>query len=164
MHQYVYILLNMKKGSRELNRAKLIEAADACACANFRKASRVITQFYDAALRPSGLRATQYTLMVPVALMGSPTITQLAEEIVIDRTTLTRDLKVLEGKGLVEISPGTDRRTRVVKITDSGRQTLARAMPLWEQAQSAVVEGLSQQRWNSMLEDLQDTVSLVHKG
>jgi DNA-binding MarR family transcriptional regulator len=152
----------MREGSRELNRAKLIEAADACACANFRKASRAITQFYDAALRPSGLRATQYTLMVPVALMGSPTITQLAEEIVIDRTTLTRDLKVLEGKGLVEISPGTDRRTRVVKLTDSGRQTLAEATPLWEQAQSAVVKGLSRQRWNSMLKDLQHTVALVH--
>jgi DNA-binding MarR family transcriptional regulator len=154
----------MREESRELNRAKLIEAADACACANFRKVSRAITQFYDAALRPSGLRATQYTLMVPVALMGSPTITQLAEEVVIDRTTLTRDLKVLEGKGLVEISPGTDRRTRVVKLTNSGRQTLAEAIPLWDQAQSVVVEELGQQRWLSMLKDLQDTVSLVHKG
>jgi hypothetical protein len=96
----------MEVERHELDRAKLVEAANACACANFRKASRVITQ---------------YTLMVPVALMGSPIITQLAEEIVIDRTTLTRDLKVLEGKGLVEISPGTDRRTRVVEITDAGR-------------------------------------------
>jgi DNA-binding MarR family transcriptional regulator len=154
----------MREESRELNRAKLIEAADACACANFRKVSRAITQFYDAALRPSGLRATQYTLMVPVALIGSPTITQLSEEIVIDRTTLTRDLKVLEGKGLVEISPGTDRRTRVVKLTNSGRQTLDEAIPLWDQAQSVVVEELGQQRWLSMLKDLHDTVSLVHKG
>ncbi len=152
----------MKEGKQELDRAKLIEVANACACANFRKVSRVITQFYDSALRPSGLRATQYTLMVPVALMGSPTITQLAEEIVIDRTTLTRDLKVLEGKGLVEITPGADRRTRVVTLTDAGRQALAEALPLWEQAQSAVVEGLSQQRWGSMLKDLQHTVALVH--
>jgi DNA-binding MarR family transcriptional regulator len=152
----------MEVERHELDRAKLIEAANACACANFRKASRVITQFYDAALRPSGLRATQYTLMVPVALMGSPTITQLAEEIVIDRTTLARDLKVLEGKGLVEISPGSDRRTRVVEITDAGRRTLAEALPLWEQAQSAVVEGLSQPRWNAMLQDLHATVALVH--
>jgi len=97
-----------------------------------------------------------------VSLMGSPTITQLAEQMVMDRTTLTRDLRLLEDRGLVEISPGTDRRTRVVKITNAGRRTLAKALPLWEQAQSAVVEGLSQQRWNAMLEDLHAAVSLVH--
>jgi len=152
----------MKVKKQGLDRAKLTEVANACACANFRKASRAITQFYDSALRSSGIRATQYTLMVTVSLMGSPTITQLAEQMVMDRTTLTRDLKVLEGKGLVEISPGTDRRTRVVEITDSGRRTLAEALPLWDHAQSVVVEGLSQQRWNAMLKDLHDAVSLVH--
>ena len=154
----------MKEEKQGLDRGKLIEAANACACANFRKVSRAITQFYDSALRPSGLRATQYTLMVPVALLGSPTITQLAEKLVMDRTTLTRDLKLLEGQGLVEISPGADRRTRVVTLTDSGRQALAEALPLWEQAQSTIVQGLSQQRWDSMLTDLQDTVSMVRDG
>jgi DNA-binding MarR family transcriptional regulator len=148
-----------------LDRVKLVEAANGCACLNFRKASRAITQFYDAALRPSGLRVTQYTPLVAVALAGSPTITQLAEKLVMDRTTLTRDLKLLERRGLVEIAPGADdRRTRVVRITEAGRQTLAEAVPLWEQAQHAVIEGLSQERWASMLTDLRDAVSLVHEG
>lgn len=148
-----------------LDRAKLEEAARACACANFRKASRAITQFYDASLRPSGLRVTQYTPMAAVALMGSPTIAELAEKLVIDRTTLTRDLKVLEGRGLVEVRTGAnDRRTRVAELTEAGRRTLAEAVPLWEQAQSAVVEGLGRQRWGSMLVDLSDAVTLVHGG
>ena len=166
--QYVYILLNMEirdRATPELDRAKLIESAEACACFNFRKASRAITQFYDAALRPSGLRVTQYTPLVAVALMGHPTVTRLAEKLVMDRTTLTRDLKILENRGLVDISPGTDdKRTRVVTITEAGRQALSVAVPLWEQAQHAVIEGLTQHRWGSMLADLHDATELVRNG
>jgi DNA-binding MarR family transcriptional regulator len=157
----VYILLNMEE---RLDRTKLVEAAGYCAAANLRKASRAITQFYDAALRPSGLRVTQYTVLVTAALMGPSTVSRLAEELVMDRTTLTRDLRLLEERGLVEISPGEDRRTRVVALTDRGREALAAALPLWEQAQSAVVEGLGPARWDSVLADLKETVSLVRNG
>lgn len=78
-----------------------------------------------------------------------------------DRTTLTRNLKPLEKQGFIEIEPGQDQRMRVVTLTAKGHAALAKALPLWEQAQEFVVEGLGQKRWSSLLEGLSDTVSLV---
>lgn len=143
---------------------KLGVVANTCACFNLRKASRTVTQLYDEILQPSGLLATQFTLLVAIAIAGSATITRLATELVMDRTTLTRNLKPLERQGLIEISPGQDLRTRVVKLTASGSEALFKALPLWEQAQTRVVEGLGQKRWNTLLSDLSDTVLLTQES
>ena len=70
------------------------------------------------------------------------TISQLAQALVMDRTTLTRDLKPLEAQGLIQVSSGADRRTRTVALTARGRQVLTRALPLWERAQARMIEGL----------------------
>ncbi|MEE8273100.1 MAG: MarR family transcriptional regulator, partial [Alphaproteobacteria bacterium] len=67
-----------------------------CTCFNLRKAARAVTQLYDAALGPSGLRATQFSLIAALGVRGAPTISQLAKAMVMDRTTLTRNLKPLE--------------------------------------------------------------------
>lgn len=142
---------------------KLGIVANTCACFNLRKASRTVTQLYDEILQPSGLLATQFTLLVAIAISCSATITRLSEELVMDRTTLTRNLKPLERQELIEIAPGQDQRTRVVTLTARGREALAKAIPLWEQAQASVVEGLGQNRWNTLLSNLSDTVLLVHK-
>lgn len=80
-----------------------------------------------------------------------------------DRTTLTRNLKPLERQGLIEIKPGQDQRTRVVALTAEGCEALAKAIPLWEQAQARIVEGLGH-RWSTLLSDLSDTVLLAHKS
>lgn len=142
---------------------KCTEVAAVCTCFNLRKASRAITQLYDQVLQPSGLLATQFTLLVAISVAGSATVTRLAQELVMDRTTLTRNLKPLERQGLIEIEPGQDQRTRVVSLTDKGHKALARAIPLWEQAQAHIVEGLGQSRWSALLSDLSDTVLLAHK-
>jgi len=89
-----------------------------CTNANLRKTSRAITQLYDEFLRPSGLLGTQFRLLGAVAANSSIALTPLAEALALDPTTLARNLKPLERDGLVEISIGEDRRTRLVTITN----------------------------------------------
>jgi DNA-binding MarR family transcriptional regulator len=131
-----------------------ISAVRHCACANIRRADRVITGFYDEILAPSGLRTTQFTLLATLAQTGSMTINGLAEVMVMDRTTLTRNLGPLTKQGLVQVEEGADRRTRQVHLTSGGEQALRRALPLWQQAQSHVVHALGQEQFDHLLTDL----------
>jgi DNA-binding MarR family transcriptional regulator len=147
--------------NQEVNMAKLLEVASVCACANLRKASRAVTQLYDESLQPTGLRATQYTLLVTLSQTGTISITELAQQLVMDRTTLTRNLALLEHQGLVAIAKGDDQRTRLVTLTNQGREAVVKALPLWEQAQKRIVSGLGRERWNTLLADLSDVVSLA---
>lgn len=135
-----------------------------CACFNLRKAARVITQLYDKALRPTGLRVTQFSLLIATMMLESVTVTRLAEIGVMDRTTLTRNLRPLEKKGLIKVAPGDDQRTRVVKVTTRGQEVLAKALPLWEKAQARVIKELGQERWNTLQVDLGEVVSLASKS
>ena len=125
-----------------------------CACANLRGAARAVTRLYDDILRPSGLQATQFTLLATIALAGPAPITQLAEGLVMDRTTLTRNLKPLEKQGLIQVAAGEDQRIRLVSLTEPGQQTLAKALPLWEQAQAQAVNTLGAERFKVLLSDL----------
>ena len=84
----------------------------ACTCANLRKATRVVTQVYDAALQPVGLKATQFTVLAVLAERGEAPLTRLAETLVMDRTTLTRNLKPLVREGFIRIEPGVDEAAR----------------------------------------------------
>ena len=82
-------------------------------------------------LRPSGLRSTQYSMLMVARVLGPVTLTKLAEMTVTERTTLTRNLTILEKKGLIVIEPGEDRRERQVSITERGQEVLTAAIPLW---------------------------------
>jgi DNA-binding MarR family transcriptional regulator len=134
-----------------------------CACFNIRKAARAITSFYDSVLlQPTGLHSTQAILLVAIAGAGTPTISRLAEAMVMDRTTLARDLKPLAELGLVRITPGDDRRTRQVQVTDLGRAKVREIIPLWEQAQAKIIaHGLGHARWGKLYEDLQEVIRLA---
>ncbi len=151
----------MKEHVHQPGVAQLTEIAETCACLNVRKAARAVTQLYDEVLQPSGLRVTQFTLLVAIALAGEAPVTQLANALVMDRTTLTRNLALLEHQGLVAIARGTDQRTRMVTLTNQGREALVKALPLWEQAQTRFVSGLGCERLNTLLADLSDVVSLT---
>ncbi|MBO3461750.1 MarR family winged helix-turn-helix transcriptional regulator [Aetokthonos hydrillicola Thurmond2011] len=144
--------------------ASLKKVKDTCTCFNLRKASRVVTQLFDEVLQPSGLLVNQFTLLTAISLAGSVTITHLAQELVMDRTTLTRNLKPLERQGFVQIQPGRDGRVRVVSLTDKGESTLRTALPLWEIAQGRVINELGQERWNMLLLSLSNTVSLLNSN
>lgn len=133
----------------------------ACTCANLRKATRVVTRAYDAALQPSGLKATQFTLLSMLKIGGAMPLTQLAAALVMDRTTLTRNLKPLVGKGLVRIEPAADRRVRQVVLTPAGKRDWALARPHWERAQSRIVEQLGVERWRGLIDDLSAAIAAV---
>src|SRR3954465_13729428 len=104
----------------DVDGSKLREIARACACANLRKAARAVTQLFDAALAPSGLKVTQFTLLVTSRLSGEATINGLAERMAMDRSTLSRNLKPLVREGLLEVGSGEDGRTRLVRISAEG--------------------------------------------
>ncbi|MEC4681106.1 MAG: MarR family winged helix-turn-helix transcriptional regulator [Nitrospirota bacterium] len=125
-----------------------------CVCFNLRKTARWVTQLYDDALRPTGLRATQFSLLSATSHLGTATINQLAEVMVMDRTTLTRNLKPLESQGYLRIHPGKDRRQREVTLRAGGNNILKQAMPLWERTQKHVVESLGKDRTGRLLKDL----------
>ena len=152
----VYTLIMQK----QLSRSDLAKCFD-CACFNIRKASRVVTQLFDGTLQPSGLRATQFTILVVLSEAGSITITRLGRMLVIDRTTLTRNLKPLSNRGLITIGTGKDQRTRMVTLTARGREAMAKAFPLWRKAQATVVKRLGHDRWSRLLADLSATVPLA---
>ena len=144
----------MNEHLHQPNAAQLAEIEATCACSYVRRAARAVTQLYDEVLQPTGLRSTQFTLLVAVALTGEAPVTQLAGALVMDRTTLTRNLKPLESLGLLTIEAGTDRRRHLVRLTESGHQALAAALPYWEQAQHQLVTRLGQEQWHALLAEL----------
>jgi DNA-binding MarR family transcriptional regulator len=143
------------------NAAQLAEIEATCACSNVRKAARAVTQLFDEMLQPTGLRSTQFTLLVAVALLGETSVTQLSRALIMDRTTLARNLKPLESLGLLTIEAGTDRRRQLVRLTERGCQALARALPYWEQAQHQVVTSLGEEQWHALRASLKATMMLA---
>jgi DNA-binding MarR family transcriptional regulator len=142
-------------------RAELTEVAAGCACRNLRRTARAVTRHYDDTLRPSGLRITQFSLLVAVALSEPVPIIRLADALDLDRTTLARDLKPLTEQGLLEISAGEDKRTRMVRLTVQGREAIARAYPLWRQAQARIVQGSAADRWQLVTGGLEEVAALA---
>jgi len=125
-----------------------------CGCANLRRASRAVTQLYDAHLRPTGLTTAQFTLLQTLSLAGRVTQRRLGQILVLDSTTLTRTLRPLERKGAIRRRPGEDRRERQVELTPAGRKLFQAAVPFWNRAQKAVVARLGRRRWNALLSEL----------
>ena len=112
-----------------------------CACFNLRRTVRRITQLYDRALAPSGLKTTQFILLAMLSGSGAGlSIGELADRLGMDRTTLTRNLGVVERAGLVTVGPGKNARSRAVQLSSKGRATLEVAVPLWTVVQSQVVD------------------------
>ncbi|SEC04605.1 transcriptional regulator, MarR family [Paenibacillus sp. GP183] len=138
--------------------------AATCACFNLRKASRVITSLYDDYMRPAGLRSTQVMLLMALEKAGPVTVMRLSDFLLLDRTTLTRDLKLLERQGLVSITEGEDRRRRYIALTPEGRVMLSSALPLWEQAQTHVRMNMGDDRYEALLGNLSDVVKLNRKA
>ncbi len=125
-----------------------------CVCFNMRKAARVVTQIYDEAMRPLGFRSTQLAILLTIQKMQPVTVSDLAQEILTDRTTLTRNLKPLEKKTLLKIAFGSDRRERVVQLTHKGEHLLNQSIPLWKKAQEKISKTVGKTRLQHLLKDL----------
>jgi DNA-binding MarR family transcriptional regulator len=135
-----------------------------CACNNLRKAARAVTQYYDDALRPSGLRATQFSLLATIREFGTVNIGTLADEAVMDRTTLTRNLKLLEEEGLVTVSPGTDARVREVSLTSAAHEKLELALRYWKRAQAHMASRMGGDGIRRLLRELSDAVEAARSA
>ena len=109
--------------------------------------TRAVTQLYDEALRPSGLRVTQFSILASIARAGAANLRQLEDELAIDQTTLTRSLNLLERDGVIERVPHPDGRFKATRLTLKGRRALQVARPLWAQAQDRVLRGLGTKAW-----------------
>lgn len=143
-------------GGREL-RATCAEVQADCACSGLRRAAREITRRYERALAPSGVKATQLPILVALGSGEPVPITPLAEVLALDRTTLTRNLRILEARGLINIATAQhDARMRLASITDEGLRVLAHALELWRGAQGAVIEAFGQARLRALFGDLSD--------
>lgn len=147
------------------DQAKFQKTADFLCCMdcigfNLRKANRAVSQLYDEMLRPTGIRGTQYSLLVVLKIVGPVLVTELAEKIVMDRTTLSRNLEVMEKQGLVSVTPGEDRRTRKVMISEMGFAVLLDAYPLWQQAQAKIRESMGEESLQSLMADLSALIEI----
>lgn len=113
-----------------------------CYCTKSRRLSRSLTEIYDRALEPTGLTIAQFSLLRMVTRLGAPTISEVAEATGLDRTTLGRNLAVMQRSGWIALSRGEDGRTRVASTTEDGRAVLGQAVPIWGRTQAAVEERL----------------------
>ena len=129
------------------------EAMITCLCQRVRMAARAVTRVYDQALRPTGLRSTQFTNLVAASVAGGLPLHRLADILGLERTTLTRNLAAITRQGLIEIT-NSDGRTRNVFLSPAGRIRLNQALPLWDQAQQQLHEILGDEGWSRMHETL----------
>jgi DNA-binding MarR family transcriptional regulator len=133
-----------------------------CLCSTLRQTVRAVTRRYDEALRPAKLRITQYTVLTYLMALGESRVRDLGAAMVLEETTLTRNLALLERAGWVESRPGADRRERLVSITAAGRRTVEKARPLWQAAQEAMKERLSRTAWDGIFRALPRVVEASH--
>lgn len=132
-----------------------------CAFANIRLLGRIVTRFYDDALKPADLRASQLALMWAILACEPVEMGRLGEVTQTDQTTLSRTVDKLRQAGLVGIEAGADRRVRMLRLTAKGRRRFARAMPLWEAAQRNIDRWLSIDSLSTLARQAR---RLVHAG
>jgi len=127
-----------------------------CVCFNLRRAARLVTQRYDRALKGSGLKATQFSVLVTAHSNDDILLTKMARALGMDRTSLTRNLNIMAAKGLVIVKAGHDKRERRVSITPKGREVLEDAFELWQNVQNEMVESIGQENWAGLLSGLRE--------
>ncbi|MFD2641273.1 MarR family winged helix-turn-helix transcriptional regulator [Pseudomonas japonica] len=122
-----------------------------CICTHLRRAAREVSRHYDEALEGSGINVAQFSLLRHLQRLDRPSISILADAMGLDRSTLGRNLKVLEAEGLVSLIEGEDLRNRVVLLTAEGAERVRSAEPAWEKAQASLVESLGEAQRDELI-------------
>jgi len=131
-----------------------------CVCATARMAARSLTRIYDRALEPAGIRTTQFSVLARLLEEAPLPLTHLAGRLAMDRTTLARDLRPLERRGLVAISVGADRRVRMAELTPAGRRLVDEVRPLWKQVQRDVRAQLGPDHVARLMDELRAAIAI----
>ncbi len=127
-----------------------------------RKSARKITQFYENSLREAGIKPTQFSILAALANTGPIQLTQLADRLVLERTSLTRNLNVLERNTWIDIQPGEeDSRQRVVSLTRNGYKQLDHAIPYWQKAQKAIARDMGQDTITGLRRTLGEMTEII---
>jgi DNA-binding MarR family transcriptional regulator len=126
----------------------------ACACFNARNAARAITDLYDEALAPGGLRLSQFAILLAIRHRHGATMQEIASELGLDPSTMTRTLRPLEDQELVRARPGDDKRAKTLELTADGNQALRTCLALWRNAQEALRRKIGSQIFDRLNEDL----------
>ena len=132
----------------------------ACVCATARMAARSLTRVYDRALEPAGIRTSQFSILARLLEEGPLSVTHLAGRLAMDRTTLARDLRPLERRGLVAVSVGVDRRVRMAELTGEGHRLVDEVRPLWKDVQRDVRAQLGRDRVARLMEELRAATAI----
>lgn len=133
--------------------ARLNEVAEACVCLHTRMAARAVTRAYDQALQPVRLEATQFTLLAAIAGNPEKSITALAERLALERSSLSRNLKLLQARGLIK-PQGAGGRAASFVVTEAGEVLLAEALPLWAEVQRRSEQAMGAVTWSVTRETL----------
>lgn len=127
-----------------------------CLCAMVRKAGRVLTKTYDRHLKPCGLKITQYSMLANIAGCPDITVSELANRLLMDQTTVTRNLRVLDNAGYIRLQPDVaDQRIKRIQLTDKGKLKISEARPLWEKAQIEMEQTLGRKDVDILIGSLQ---------
>lgn len=132
----MYFLFLMEKTKNSF-KYRLLQS---CKCFKMRKASRLVTQYYDMKLKPCNIKITQFSILSRLASGDSKTLNALSDDLFMDRTTLTRSLDILCKAKLIKNVKVEDARKRVVKLTEKGFDVLDEAIPLWKEAEEEILD------------------------
>ena len=139
---------------------------NACACATSRHIARLLTQLYDHFLRKAGVEAPQFALLVAIDKEEQSHQSAIGLQCAMDKTTVSRNLKLLERKGWIKSTKGGDRRERHVTLTQAGRKRLAAGWPEWRKAQNCLRGVMTDKEWTGMFHALQmamDAAQVAHR-
>lgn len=143
----------------ESRNAELALQAGDCICLGLRRAARTVTRYYDEALRSCNLKATQFSLLAVLFNGGRTPFSELMARLSTDQTTLTRNLKPLERRGLIRVTPGADRRTREILLTKAGKNLFRRADISWRKAQEHATSLIGADKWKGIQAQLDRLIS-----
>ena len=132
-----------------------------CMCATLRRCARALTQQYEDALRPLGLRGSQFTILQALELAGEVSQGQLGEILAMDSTTLTRTLDIMARHGWITKRSGRDRRERHLRLAKAGKVQLNRALPAWQKVQSRLRRQFGDRRWDQLMKLTNEVTSTV---
>ena len=152
------------KSQEMSNKRRKYKQLSECSCNMMRKSARKITQFYENNLREAGIKPTQFSIVATFANTGPIQLTQLANRLILERTSMTPNLNVLERNTWIDIQPGEeDSRQRVVSLTRNGYKQLDCAIPYWQKAQKAIAKDMGQEtitRLRTMLDEMTEIITV----
>jgi DNA-binding MarR family transcriptional regulator len=154
----------MKKTSQQLDPQTCQEMGRSCLGFNLRKADLAVMQIFDEEVRSLDLRCTQFGLLMVARVMEPVALSQLSDHLGIDRTTLSRNLKPLEKRGLVRVVSGEDRRERKLSLTPEGHRLLLKAHSAWSRTQARLVKLIGKTELDRLVDQLQKVTALIQPG